>query len=145
MPVTILIADDHPVVRSGIRAILASRTDLEVCCEANNGAEALEGVIEHHPDIAVLDVNMPIMNGFTVAETIALMNLDTSVLLCTMYYSEHLVREARRIGVQGYVSKTHAAKELLQAIDTLIKGKTYFCDEQSSDTRQNAGRRPLVL
>jgi DNA-binding NarL/FixJ family response regulator len=72
-------------------------------------------------------------------------NLDTHVLLYTMYYSEHLLREARRVGVQGYVSKTNAAKELLQAIDTLMLGRTYFCDQTSNVPKQNAGRRPLVL
>jgi DNA-binding NarL/FixJ family response regulator len=141
----ILIADDHPIARSGIRAILSSRPDIEICCEAGNGGEALEAVINHRPDIAVLDVNMPVMSGFTVAETIAVMNLDTHVLLYTMYYSEHLLREARRVGVQGYVSKTNAAKELLQAIDSLMQGQTYFCDQPNSNARQNAGRRPLVL
>jgi DNA-binding NarL/FixJ family response regulator len=145
MPTKILIADDHPIARSGIRAILATRPDLEICFEASNGAEALEGVIQYKPDVAVLDVNMPVMTGFTVAETIARKNLDTHVLLYTMYYSEHLLREARRVGVQGYVSKTNAAKELLKAIDTLMEGHTYFCDESSKVRRQNAGRRPLVL
>lgn len=144
MAIKVFIADDHPVARSGIKAILASRRDIEVCGEASNGAEALEGVVKHHPQIAILDVNMPVMTGFTVAETIAMMNLDTHVLLYTMYYSEHLLREARRVGVHGYVSKTNAAKELLQAIDTLVQGQTYFCDE-AAKTRQNAGRRPLVL
>jgi DNA-binding NarL/FixJ family response regulator len=145
MSARILIADDHPIARSGIKAILASRPDLEICCEASNGAEALEGILKHKPDIAVLDVNMPVMTGFTVAETIALKNLDTHVLLYTMFYSEHLLREARRVGVQGYVSKTNAAKELLLAIDALMLGRTYFCNQSSSVPRQNAGRRPLLL
>ena len=145
MAAKILIADDHPIARSGIRAILASRPDLQICCEASNGAEALEGVMQYKPDVAILDVNMPVMSGFAVAETIATRNLDTHVLLYTMYYSEHLLREARRVGVQGYVSKTNAAKELLQAIDTLMLGRTYFCDQTSHVPKQNAGRRPLVL
>lgn len=145
MPARILIADDHPIARSGIKAILATRPDLQVCYEASNGAEALQGIVTHEPDIAVLDVNMPVMTGFTVAETIAVKNLDTHVLLYTMYYSEHLLREARRVGVQGYVSKSNAAKELLQAIDTLMQGRTYFCDTSSNVARQNAGRRPLLL
>ncbi len=145
MPVKVLIADDHPVARAGIRAILARRPDLEICCEASNGAEALEGVIKHQPNIAVLDVMMPIMTGFTVAERIARMNLDTYVLLYTMLYSEDLLREARRVGVQGYVAKTNAAKELIKAIDTLLEGKTYFRDEQASNTTEKAGRRPLIL
>ncbi|MGZ6307791.1 MAG: response regulator [Ktedonobacterales bacterium] len=145
MAAKILIADDHPIARGGIRAILATRPDLQVCCEAENGAEALQGILTHNPDIAILDVNMPVMTGFTVAETIALKNLDTHVLLYTMYYSEHLLREARRVGVQGYVSKTNAAKELLKAIDTLMQGRTYFCDQPKEGPRQNAGRRPLVL
>ncbi|HVO64426.1 MAG TPA: response regulator transcription factor [Terriglobales bacterium] len=145
MTAKILIADDHPIARSGVRAILASRPNLEICCEASNGGEALEGIIRYNPDIAVLDVNMPVMTGFSVAETVALKNLDTHILLYTMYYSEHLLREARRVGVQGYVSKTNAAKELLQAIDTLMQGRTYFCDQPSEGPRQNAARRPLVL
>ena len=145
MPVKVLIADDHPVARAGIRAVLASRPDLEICCEASNGAEALEAVVKHQPDIAILDVTMPIMSGFTVAETIARMNLDTHVLLYTMHYSEYFLREARRIGVHGYVAKTHAAKELITAIDTLLQGKTYFHAERESNTEQKAGRRPLIL
>jgi len=145
MPARILIADDHPIARQGVRAILATRSDLEICCEAGNGAEALEEVIKEKPDIAVLDVHMPVMSGFTVAETIAMMNLDTHVLLYTMYYSEHLVREARRVGVQGYVSKSNAAKELLKAIDTLMQGRTYFYGQADDSSKQKAGRRPLVL
>ncbi|MBV9480917.1 MAG: response regulator transcription factor, partial [Acidobacteria bacterium] len=131
--------------RQGVKAILATRPDLEVCCEASDGAEALEGVLKYKPDIVVLDVSMPVMSGFTVAETIALMNLQVHVLLYTMYYSEHLLREAKRVGVQGYVSKTNAARELLQAIDRLVEGKTYFGGESSNTAAQNAGRRPLVL
>jgi two-component system nitrate/nitrite response regulator NarL len=145
MSVRILLADDHPITRQGVKAILATRRDLEVCCEATNGAEALEGVLKHKPDIAVLDVSMPVMSGFAAAEAIALMNLEVHVLLYTMYYSEHLLRQARKLGVQGYVSKSNAAKELLQAIDTLIAGKTYFGVESSNKAGQNAGRRPLVL
>ncbi|MBV9481811.1 MAG: response regulator transcription factor, partial [Acidobacteria bacterium] len=63
MPVRILVADDHPVTRQGVKAILATRPDLEVCCEASDGAEALEGVLKYKPDIVVLDVSMPVMSG----------------------------------------------------------------------------------
>jgi len=149
MKTSVLIADDHPIARKGVRAILAARPELHICCEASDGAEALQGVLHHHPTITILDANMPVMSGFTVAETIAAMNLDTHVLLYTMYYSKHLLREAQRVGIQGYVCKTNAARELLQAIDTLLQGKTYFRDqsqpEQSQAETHNAGRRPLVL
>lgn len=144
MTVSVLIADDHPIARKGVISILSARPDLEICCEAANGAEALEGVLHYRPKVTILDANMPIMSGFTVAENIAAMNIDTHVLLYTMYYSSHLLREARRVGIQGYVSKTNAARELLHAIDTLLQGKTYFRDEVQPAIH-NAGRRPLVL
>lgn len=145
MPIRILIADDHPITRQGVKAILAARKDLEVCCEASDGVEALEGVLKYKPDVAILDVSMPVMSGLAVAEAIASMNLNTLVLLFTMHYSQTLMRDARRVGVFGYVAKTNAAQQLIHAIDTLVSGKTFFCDETESGTHQNAGRRPMLL
>lgn len=145
MSTRILIADDHPITRQGVKAILSGRADFEVCCEASDGAEALEGVLKHKPDVAILDVSMPAMSGLAVAEAIASMNLNTLVLLFTMHYSQTLLREARKAGVFGFVAKTNAAQQLIRAIDTLLSGNMFFMEGESAPSQQNAGRRPLLL
>jgi DNA-binding NarL/FixJ family response regulator len=128
-----------------VKAILSARRDFEVCCEASDGGEALEGVLKYKPDVAILDVSMPAMSGLAVAESIAAMNLNTLVLLFTMHYSQVLLREAKKAGVFGFVAKTNAAQQLIRAIDTLVSGNTFFCDDATASTHQNAGRRPLLL
>lgn len=122
----ILIADDHVAVRKGVCAILSSRLDIEVCGEAENGKEALEKAMELRPDLIILDVTMPVMSGFDAAREISKILPEIPILMLSMHDSRHLVEEARKIGVKGYVAKTQASETLLQAVDTLLGKQTFY-------------------
>ena len=125
MPVRILLADDHAVVRQGLRALL-EREGFEVVAEASNGREAMHLCDVHHPDVAVLDLAMPLLNGIDVAHEINKSNVGTKVVLLTMHTEDHLVVESLRAGVKGYVVKTNAYQELVQAIRSVCRGEMYF-------------------
>lgn len=123
----ILIADDHDVVRQGIRTIIAkSRPDWEICGEATNGQEAVNTARILRPDIIILDITMPLLNGIEVATQIATSGLRCRILVFTMHESERLNANIREVGAHGYVQKSHAGRDLISAIDTLLAGGTYF-------------------
>lgn len=130
MPLRVLLAEDHVVVRQGLRALL-ERAGLEVVGEAENGQEAVRQAEELHPDIAVLDVVMPILNGIDAARGIAKVSDRTRVVILTMYTQRNCVLEAFRAGVRGYVTKSAAADELLLAIRSVCNGKTYLSPDVS--------------
>jgi DNA-binding NarL/FixJ family response regulator len=135
-------------VRRGVRHILGCRPDWEVCAEASDGLEAVAAVKRLKPDVTILDISMPTMNGLDAAREIARLNLPTRVLIFTMHYSQDLQRTFRDNGVRGYVLKAHAAKELIQAVETLLGGNTFF---HSDDTvaeppeQPTFSRKPLLL
>jgi DNA-binding NarL/FixJ family response regulator len=148
MPVKILVADDHEIVRRGVRHILSSRPDWEVCAEAADGIEAVALVKRLKPDVTILDISMPTMNGLNAAREIARLNLPTRVLIFTMHYSQDLQRTFRDNGARGYVLKAHAAKELIQAVETLLRGNTFFhSDDAVAETPEQTtmSRKPLLL
>jgi DNA-binding NarL/FixJ family response regulator len=148
MPVKILVADDHEIVRRGVRHILSSRPDWEVCAEAADGLEALALVKRLKPDVTILDISMPTMNGLDAAREIARLNLPTRVLIFTMHYSQDLQRTFRDTGARGYVLKAHAAKELIQAVETLLRGNTFFdSDDTVAEPPEltRMSRKPLLL
>ncbi|MFZ3330099.1 MAG: response regulator transcription factor, partial [Candidatus Acidiferrales bacterium] len=95
-PYRILVADDHAVVRRGVRSLLESQSGLEVCCEASNGVEAIEYVKKSKPDLVLLDLTMPEMNGLEVARVIREESPDTEILIFTMHFSEDVAREVLR-------------------------------------------------
>jgi DNA-binding NarL/FixJ family response regulator len=125
-PYRVLIVDDHEVVRSGIRAILESQAGVEVCCEAANGLEAVEHVRTGKPDLVLLDLTMPEMNGLEVVRIIRQISPESDVLILSMHFSEVIVRETLRAGASGYLLKSDASEELLIALDHLRRGKPYF-------------------
>jgi DNA-binding NarL/FixJ family response regulator len=148
MPVKILVADDHEIVRRGVRHILSSRPDWEVCAEAADGLEAVALVKRLTPDVTILDISMPTMNGLDAAREIARLNLPTRVLIFTMHYSQDLQRTFRDNGARGYVLKAHAAKELIQAVETLLRGNTFFhSDDNVAEPPEQTtmSRKPLLL
>jgi DNA-binding NarL/FixJ family response regulator len=128
MPLRILLADDHVIVRQGLRALL-ERAGFEVVGEADNGQQAIELAGKLHPDIAVLDVAMPVLNGIDATRGIRKVSDRTEVILLTMYTQERFVRESLRAGVRGYVIKSTVADELLEAIRTVRKGNPYLTPE----------------
>src|SRR5277367_3259552 len=125
-PYRILVADDHAVVRRGVRALLESQPGLEVCCEAATGLEAVEHVKRNKPNLVLLDLTMPEMNGLEAARAIREESPDTDVLILTMHFSEDVAREVLRSGARGYVLKSDADSELVAAVRQVQRNRPYF-------------------
>jgi DNA-binding NarL/FixJ family response regulator len=125
-PLKILIADDHSIVRAGIKAVLDTRAGWEVRAEADNGEAAVNLAIENTPDVAILDYSLPILNGLEAARKIAAASKRTAVLMYTMHDDETLIKDALHAKVRGYLLKTGEDTELVAAVEALGKGKTYF-------------------
>jgi len=124
--IRVLIAEDHLMVRAGIRALLEKAGDIHVMGEASNGQEAMEMTMELKPDVLVMDIMMPRMNGIQAAENIREMKLPTNILLLSMYSDPGFVHQALHSGVKGYVLKSSVSDELLWAIRAVANGKTYL-------------------
>ena len=122
----ILIADDHEVVRSGLRAIIETRTDWIVGGEAVDGREAVALALKMKPDVAIIDYSMPVMNGFEVSRRIKLHHLHTEVLILTMHEREEILTEALLAGVRGFLLKSDARSHLIAAIEALLEHRPYF-------------------
>jgi|SRR6516162_1249919 len=120
---TILIVDDHEIVRQGIRSLIArSRPRWQICAEVESGEQAIEKAQCLRPDVIVLDITMPAMSGFEAASRISALNLGSRILMFTMHESDRLAAEARAAGAHGLVLKSHAARDLIKAIDRLLSG-----------------------
>jgi DNA-binding NarL/FixJ family response regulator len=124
--VKILIADDHEIVRQGIRRVLETKPEWDICGEAANGQEAVQMAQELTPDIIIMDVTMPVMSGFEAADEISRLPIQSRVLFFTMHESGGMAGSARKSGAQGYVVKSRAAQDLIQALERLINGDTFF-------------------
>jgi len=122
----ILIADDHEIVRHGIRALIESHPGWEVCAEAVDGREAVEKTVELRPDLALIDVSMPNLNGLDAARQILQALPHTCVLILTMHESEQIVREVLEVGARGFLLKSDAARDLVSAIQALQRRTTFF-------------------
>jgi len=125
-PVSILIADDHAVVRRGLRALIETLPQWNVSGEAVDGSEAVEKAAHLQPDIVVLDISMPGLNGVAAAARIRDVAPKSRVLVLTMHSSEELIQSCLRAGAQGYLLKSDAERDLIAAVEALIKGKTFF-------------------
>jgi len=125
MAVRVLLADDHEIVRQGLRVLL-EREGFQVVGEASNGHEALKLCEANHPEVAILDVSMPLLNGVDAAREIIKSNPRTRVVLLTMHTEDHLILESLRAGVTGYVLKTRAAAELVQALRAVCRGEMFL-------------------
>jgi DNA-binding NarL/FixJ family response regulator len=124
--IRILIADDSTPVRRMLRTLLEQSADWQVCGEAANGGEVVKRTLETHPDLIVLDFQMPVMNGLQAAREVAKVAPEVPVLLCTAHLSLHLMGEARRVGIQGAVSKSKAG-DIVDAIKALLRHESFFC------------------
>jgi DNA-binding NarL/FixJ family response regulator len=138
MPVRILVADDHQVVRTGLRALLESKTGWQVCAEASNGREAVEKAGQLKPDVAVLDIGMPLLNGVEATRQIRKLSPQTEILILTMHDSEQLVQEVLAAGAHGYILKDDADRNLIAAVDALRRHKPYL-SSRVSEAASNAG------
>jgi len=122
----VLVADDHAVVRHGVRALLETQPGVSVCCEAATGAEAIDLVKRERPDLVVLDLTMPEKNGLEVARLIREEAPATEVLILTMHFSEAVAREVLRCGARGYILKSDADTELITAVRHVQQHKPFF-------------------
>ena len=125
MPIRILIVDDHPVVRHGLRNLLEVQPDWEVVDEASDGVEALEKADRLVPDVILLDVSMPKMNGLEACRLIRKAVPSSEVLIVTQHDSPQMLREALDAGARGYVVKSNAGRDLLAAVEAVSQHKPF--------------------
>ena len=130
MPTQILVADDHQIVRQGLKALL-EREGFKVVGEADDGQQALQMTEKLHPEVAILDLAMPILNGLDAAREIQRISPKTKTILLTMHTEHHYILEGLRNGAKGFVMKTHAAEDLVRAIREAARGGTYLSPEVS--------------
>lgn len=126
MMLRILVADDHEIVRRGLCALLQTQPNWQVCGEAADGREAVAKTRELHPDIVILDIGMPILNGLEATRQIVRSNPHCQVLVLTLHDSEQVVREVLDAGARGFLLKSDAARDLVTATEALSRRKTYF-------------------
>jgi DNA-binding NarL/FixJ family response regulator len=125
-PLRILVADDHDVVRQGLRSLLESRAGWDVCGEASDGREAVEMCVQLKPEIVIMDIAMPAMTGLEATRQILKASPKTQVIVLTMHESEELLREVLDAGARGYVLKTDKGRELISAVDAVCNHNTFF-------------------
>jgi len=122
----ILLADDHSLMRRGLRSILEAQPGWQVCAEAHTGREAVALAMQLRPDVVVLDVCMPELNGIEATRQIRKASPRTEVLILSVHESDHLVREVIEAGARGYLLKSDSDRELVAAIDSLARHKPFF-------------------
>ena len=122
----ILIADDHEVLRRGIRTMLEGEPCWEVCGEAVDGQEAVEKTLQLNPDLVILDINMPVLNGLAALRRVLQSRPNTKVLVFSVHNSEQMLHESRSAGAHGYVSKARASEDLLRAVKTVLNGENFY-------------------
>ena len=145
----LLVADDHEVVRAGLRHILQAHPGWEVVAEAENGKEAITKAIETKPDVAILDYSLPLINGIEVTRQIRSRLQGTEVLIFTMHDSDTLVEQLLNAGARGYLLKSEANKSLVEAVASLVEHKPFFTSTVSAALLNSflarPGRSELVL
>jgi DNA-binding NarL/FixJ family response regulator len=122
----ILVADDHDIMRRGLRCVLEAQPGWEVCGEAHTGAEAVALAEKLRPHVAILDISMPEMNGLDAAKAIRQASSKTEILVLSMHYSDQLIRDIVDAGVRGYIVKTDSDRDLVVAVRALTNHKPFF-------------------
>jgi DNA-binding NarL/FixJ family response regulator len=149
MPVSILIVDDHPVVRKGLRALLESRRGWRVCAEAANGREAIAKARREKPDVAIVDIGMPNLGGIEATRQIRKVSPGTEVLILSAHGSEKLARELLDAGARGYLLKEDANVILFEAIEALRKHTAFYSPKIAAwvvrDERRALGKAPREI
>jgi DNA-binding NarL/FixJ family response regulator len=130
--IRVLIADDHPVFRKGLRELIEEESELTVVGEAEDGAAAFERIQTLAPEVAVLDIGMPKMNGFAVAERVKASALSVKIIFLTMYKERDAFNRALDLGVKGYLLKDSAATEIAESIKRVARGELYISPAISS-------------
>ena len=132
----ILIADDHEVVRSGLRSILEAHPTWEVVAEVDNGKDAITAILENTPDVAILDYSLPLINGIEVTRSVKARQINTEILIFTMHDSDVLVKNSFKAGARAFLLKSDAKLQLNSAIEALLAHKPFF---SGAGLREDAG------
>lgn len=143
--ITVLIADDHPLFRSGMRQAVEEDSEMQIIGEARDGEEALAMISQHLPDVAVLDIGMPKMNGLDVACALREKNAPVAVMVLTNYKEEEMFNEAMDAGVRGYILKDTAAVDILNAIRKVTMGEYYISPSLSGYLVSRSRRAAQLL
>jgi len=122
----ILVADDHDIIRRGLKQLLTAHAGWEVCAEAKTGREAVALVEQQKPDIVVMDISMPELNGLEAARQIRKLQPKTEIVILTLHFSDQLVREIVEAGVRGYIMKSDADRDLVLAVEALVNHRSFF-------------------
>ncbi len=122
----IVLADDHTILRHGLRLVLERQTDFAVVGEAGNGREAIDLVIRENPDVVIMDIAMPLLNGIEATKRITEERLKTTVVILSMHADEGYILQALRAGARGYLLKDSAELDLIQAVRAVVAGKAFF-------------------
>ncbi|MEN2984810.1 MAG: response regulator transcription factor [Dictyoglomaceae bacterium] len=132
MKIKVLIADDHTLVREGIKALLREIPEIDVVGECGDGKELIEKLKELNPDIILLDISMPNVDNLSFCEKIKKISENSRIIILSMHYSEEYVRSALKYGVKGYILKDSSLSELELAIESVFKGETYLSPKISN-------------
>ncbi|MBC8208271.1 MAG: response regulator transcription factor [Desulfobulbaceae bacterium] len=133
MNISVLLCDDHTIIREGLKHLLETQPDIRVCGEAANGREAVQKTIDLEPDVLVLDIAMPEMNGLEAARQIRMARPKTRVIILSVYSTPEHICHALLTGIHGYILKESAGSELIEAIRAVSGHKTYFSKKIDMD------------
>ena len=131
--IKLLLVDDHELFSDGLKSLLGTEEHLDIVGQVSDGKDVIYNVQKHAPDIVFLDINLPHRNGIDIAKEILRDFNATKVILLTMYEDQSMIKEAKKVGVQGYILKNSSKKELLQGIYVVFEGKNYFDEKIKKD------------
>ena len=131
--IKLLLVDDHELFSDGLKSLLGTEEHLDIVGQVSDGKDVIYNVQKHTPDIVFLDINLPHRNGMDIAKEILKDFSATKVILLTMYEDQSMIKEAKKVGVQGYILKNSSKKELLQGIYVVFEGKNYFDEKIKKD------------
>jgi DNA-binding NarL/FixJ family response regulator len=142
-PARILVADDHDVVRQGLRSLIQEQPQWKIIAEVKEGRDAVAKASELKPNIAILDISMPSLNGLDATKQILKLNTHTKILILTMHDSEQVIENALNAGARGYILKADASRDLVLGIQALLAGRTFFTQKAAQIVRDGfMGKRP---
>jgi DNA-binding NarL/FixJ family response regulator len=139
--IEVVIADDHSLIRLGLKNILAQNKDIFLVGEFDNGKDTLNYILDNTPDIAILDIDMPKMNGLKVCEQVRLEKIRTKIIFLTMLNEESVLNKAKALGANGFILKNFATDELNQAIESVLDNEFYI----GKNVRENLSHKPSIL